>query len=333
MGLSLSHIFPPSPGFTEKNLPDLAGKVFFITGPTSGLGLQLAALLYSKNASVFLAARSQSKLDAAVDEIKQMHPSSKGSLHPLHLDLSSYDSIKSATSKFLSESDRLDVLFHNAGVLAPPKGSENNHGVELQMGVHCLGPYLLSTLLQDVLKKTVKLPDVKPGATRIVWVGSSGAVLTPKGGVDVEELRNGKFLEHSPTDRYCVSKAGEFFLHGKFSRILEGSGVLNVYLDPGNLKTDLQRTFSTEVSWIGSFILNLFLAKPIKGAYTELFAGLSPDINAEALHELDAWVIPFGRVAKMRPDLAGACKEAVDDQSGHVVDFYSWCDEQLKGYL
>jgi retinol dehydrogenase-12 len=157
-----------------------------------------------------------------------MHPSSNGSLHPLNLDLSSYDSIKAAASKFIAESGRLDVLFHNAGVLAPPKGSENKHGVELQMGIHCLGPYLLTVLLQDVLKNTAKLPDAKPGATRIVWVGSSGAVLTPKGGVDVDELRSGKFLEHSPTDRYCVSKAGEYFLHGKFNRVFKDSGILNV---------------------------------------------------------------------------------------------------------
>jgi retinol dehydrogenase-12 len=114
---------------------------------------------------------------------------------------------------------------------------------------------------------------------------------------------------------------------------LRGGAHIQQYLDPGNLKTDLQRTFSTEVSWIGSFFLNLFLAKPIKGAYTELFAGLSPDIDAETLQDLDVWVIPFGRVAKMRPDLAEACKAAVDGEFGHVVDFYSWCDEQLKGYL
>ncbi|KAI5463234.1 hypothetical protein BGZ63DRAFT_187012 [Mariannaea sp. PMI_226] len=331
--VSLSHIFPPSPGFTEKDLPDLTSKTFLITGPTSGLGLQLAALLYSKNGSIYLAARSRPKLNSTVEEIQSMHPNSKGSLHPLDLDLGSYESIKSAAAQFLSESQRLDVLFHNAGVLAPPKGSENAHGVELQMGVHCLGPYLLTHLLESALRHTAYLPGAKPGETRVVWVGSSGAILTPKGGVNVEDLRSGKFLNLSPTDRYGASKAGEYFLHGKYSKRFQGSGIISAYLDPGNLKTDLQRTFSTEVSRIGSVVLNLFLCKPIQGAYTELFAGLSPDVTVEALQNLENWVIPYGRIAKIRQDLADACKEAVEQQSGHVMDFYSWCDEQLKDYL
>ncbi|KAH7017570.1 short-chain dehydrogenase [Ilyonectria destructans] len=333
MSASFSQAFPPRPVFTEKNLPDLTGKVYFITGPTSGIGLQLSALLYSKDATVFLAARSRSKLDTAVEKIKSLHPSSKGLLYPLDLDLGSYDSIKAGASEFLSKSRRLDVLFHNAGVLAPPKGSENSHGVELQMGVHCLGPYLLTDLLEESLKYTARLPDVGIGETRVVWVGSSGAMLTPKGGVDVEELRNGKFHDHPPTTRYCISKAGEYFLSGKFNRILKDHGVLSVYLDPGNIKTDLQRTFSTEVSWIGSFILNMFLHRAIQGAYTELFAGLSPDLNLETLKDMDTWVIPFGRLGKVRADLVSACRTGVDEQSGNVVEFFAWCDEQLKGYL
>lgn len=96
------------------------------------------------------------------------------------------------------------------------------------MGVHCLGPYLLTDLLEESLKYTARLPDVGIGETRVVWVGSSGAMLTPKGGVDVEELRNGKFHDHPPTTRYCISKAGEYFLSGKFNRILKDHGVLSV---------------------------------------------------------------------------------------------------------
>ncbi len=53
-------------------------------------------------------------------------------------------------------------------------------------------------------------------------------------------------------------------------------------LNPGFLKTDLQR----HVSGIQGVILNLLLRPPIHGAYTELFAGLSPDIT---LKKTGAW--------------------------------------------
>lgn len=77
----------------------------------------------------------------------------------------------------------------------------------------------------------------------------------------------------------------------------------------------------------------MFLHKAIQGAYTELFAGLSPDLNLETLKDMDTWVIPFGRLGKVRPDLVSACRTAVDEQSGNVVEFFAWCDEQLNGYL
>ena len=124
------------------------------------------------------------------------------------------------------------MLFHNAGVLAPPQGSKNGHGLELQMGVHCVGPYLLTRLLEQRLKETAKLPGVAPGETRIVWTGSSGAVLSPKGGVNVEELRSGKFDDLGPITRYNSSKTGEYFLCGKYHKALKEDGILSVVSSP-----------------------------------------------------------------------------------------------------
>lgn len=46
-------------------------------------------------------------------------------------------------------------------------------------------------------------------------------------------------------------------------------------LNPGNLKTDLQRHLSA----IQSFIIGFMVYPPVFGAYTELFAGLSPEVT------------------------------------------------------
>lgn len=47
-------------------------------------------------------------------------------------------------------------------------------------------------------------------------------------------------------------------------------------LNPGNLASDLQR----HLNWIESFVIARMTYPPVNGAYTELYAGLSPDIAA-----------------------------------------------------
>lgn len=49
---SLAHTFPPKPTFKELDVPDLQGKVYIVTGSNTGIGKEVARLLYSKNAKV-----------------------------------------------------------------------------------------------------------------------------------------------------------------------------------------------------------------------------------------------------------------------------------------
>ncbi|KAF1352013.1 hypothetical protein BDV97DRAFT_397069 [Delphinella strobiligena] len=44
-----TQMYPPSP-FKEKDIPDLDGKVYVVTGSNTGVGKQVAQILYSKNA-------------------------------------------------------------------------------------------------------------------------------------------------------------------------------------------------------------------------------------------------------------------------------------------
>ena len=50
---------------------DLSGKIVFITGGASGLGLETARAMAAKGAHVILAARDQDKLDQAREEIER----------------------------------------------------------------------------------------------------------------------------------------------------------------------------------------------------------------------------------------------------------------------
>lgn len=112
------HFFPPKPTFTNANLPvELNGKVYVVTGANSGIGKDIARILYAKNAKVYLLCRSEDKALKAIQDIEKASPDSKGALIIIACDLTDLKNVKTAADVFLDREQRLDVLFNNAGVV------------------------------------------------------------------------------------------------------------------------------------------------------------------------------------------------------------------------
>jgi short-subunit dehydrogenase len=59
--------------------------------------------------------RTQSKAQAAIDEIKKQNP--KAIVQFIPFDLTSIASCKKAAAEFLSKEERLDILINNAGAV------------------------------------------------------------------------------------------------------------------------------------------------------------------------------------------------------------------------
>jgi retinol dehydrogenase 12 len=87
-----------------------------VTGANTGIGKEVARILYSKNAAVYITARNAEKGTNAITSIQEAHPSSNGRLELIQLDLSDLTTIKASAEAFLAKEKRLDVLFNNAGV-------------------------------------------------------------------------------------------------------------------------------------------------------------------------------------------------------------------------
>lgn len=93
--------------------------------------------------------------------------------------------------------------------------------------------------------------------------------------------------------------------------------------------------------------LNLLLRPPIYGAYTELFAGLSPEIT---LQKTGAWstfhfqvvlliltwcisVIPWGRIGTLSKDINASGKSKSEGGNGRAGEFWEWSEKQVQSYL
>jgi NAD(P)-dependent dehydrogenase (short-subunit alcohol dehydrogenase family) len=92
---------------------DLGGKVALVTGASSGLGRHFAQVLARAGASVVVAARRASLLDAVVADIV----AAGGRAAPLILDVSgTAESIEGGVTQALKCFGRLDILINNSGV-------------------------------------------------------------------------------------------------------------------------------------------------------------------------------------------------------------------------
>ncbi|KAI1434879.1 short-chain dehydrogenase [Xylaria sp. CBS 124048] len=319
---TIRQLLPGKPGYTEKDLPDLSGKVYLVTGANTGIGKDVARLLYAKNATVYITTRTAEKGTATVAALKALVPASKGRLEALTLELSDLATIKSAAAAFTAKETRLDVLFNNAGVMFPPAGSKTAQGHELQLGTNCLGHFLLTQLLTPVLVATAK--NAPRASVRVVWVSSSVAeVMSPKGGVELDNLDYKRDVDY--TLKYGISKAGLYYLAAEFARQHREDGIISVALNPGNIKSDIGRTANAGMRLFRA----IFTYPTVRGAYTQLFAAISKDVGMETS---GGWIVPWGRIEPIRKDLADGAKSEKDGGTGIGRKFWEWSEQQTKAF-
>jgi retinol dehydrogenase-12 len=285
--------------------------------------LELVKILYQHNATIYIAARNREKGDKAITTVKEEFPDSKAKLAFLQLDLADQSTIKKSADEFLAKESRLDVLTLNAGVMAPPSGSKDAAGHELQIGTNCLGSWLFTHYLVPILKKTAA--SSPPGSVRVTWPASIAIAFAPTGGVSFDQDGNVK-VHGLQAVNYSQSKVGNAYLASEFGRRYGSDGIVSVSWNPGNLKSELQRHGSA----LENLLLWPALYHPKFGAYTELYAACSPDLSTK---DNGAFIIPWGRIGHLRPDMVKAEKTKEEGGTGEAQRFWEWCEKECKAYL
>ncbi|TBU26106.1 NAD(P)-binding protein [Dichomitus squalens] len=305
----IAQLYPPKPKFSVDQIPDLTGRVTIVTGGNAGCGYETVKALLQHNAKVYLAARSKAKADAAIATLKES--TGKEAIF-LQLDLASLASVKEAVGEFLSKETELHILFNNAGVMWPPLDELTKDGYDLQWGTNVVGHFYFTELLMPALLAGVKTsPDHH---ARVITTASSGAYLET---LHFETFRDGPERRKLSTEAlYYQTKHANVIVARQIAKRYADKGIISVSVNPGNIKTELQRY----VPSLRRKILDTLLLYPAPyGALTQLFAGTMP----EALNYNGEFLIPWARLGKCRP-------EAYDDAVGEQL--WKWLEDEVNAF-
>jgi NAD(P)-dependent dehydrogenase (short-subunit alcohol dehydrogenase family) len=176
---------------------DMTGRTVLVTGATDGHGRALARALVESGATVLAHGRDESRIAAAVDELRGAAPDGDR-VRSYRADLASLADVERMAAELLSKEPRLDVLVNNAGIgTSVPGGGERMEsadGYELRFAVNYLAGYLLTERLLDLLARSAP--------ARVVNVSSAGQMP-----LDFDDL----MLErrYDGVRAYCQSKLAQ----------------------------------------------------------------------------------------------------------------------------
>ena len=207
-----------SRSWSASELERMDGKVVLVTGASSGLGAAAAEGFARLGATVWILARSQERGEQARAGIADRTGSRE--VHLDICDLSQLESVRQFAGRFQDQSDRLDVLVNNAGVLTPERDLSAD-GIELTLATNVIGPFLLTNLLTPMLRRSAP--------ARVINV-SSGGMYTRR--LVVEDLQS----EQVPFDgasSYARTKREQVILTEVWAQRLAGSGVVVHAMHPG----------------------------------------------------------------------------------------------------
>ncbi|KAJ3899837.1 NAD-P-binding protein [Lentinula edodes] len=308
IGSYIAQSVPPSSKFKVEDIPDLSGWIIIVTGGNTGIGYEIIKAVLLKNAKVYMAARSSEKAAMAIARLK-VETGGKEAIF-LELDLSNLSSVRNAAKEFKQKESALHVLFNNGGVMNTPIEQLTADGYDLQFGTNVIGHYVLfKELLTPLLAGVQSSQDKK---ARIVNMSSSAQMFidtihfdTIKDTPERRKLGSAKL--------YMQSKLANIVLSNEIGRRYGSEGLVSISLNPGNIKTDLQR--HTPAAFM---LLFGWLFSPVSlGALTPLYAGVSSasgDLNGK-------YLIPWARIGKMRP-------EASDLSVGEKL--WKWLEDETQ---
>jgi NAD(P)-dependent dehydrogenase (short-subunit alcohol dehydrogenase family) len=201
-------------------------RVAVVTGGSAGIGKEAAKSLAAQGWRIIAVGRNPERSAAALAEIKAA--SNGEPVDMLVGDLAVLREADRIAEEIAGLTDRIDVLFNNAGGVADRQviTSEGNEGTFA--GNH-LGPFLLTERLTPLLKAAAK--DAPKGAVRIINTSSTGHLTAPGFDWDDPQMLNPGTFQFGRA--YCNAKLANVLHANVLAKRLAGDGIVAHSMHPG----------------------------------------------------------------------------------------------------
>jgi NAD(P)-dependent dehydrogenase (short-subunit alcohol dehydrogenase family) len=208
------------------------GRIFVVTGASGGIGLATAEGLAreGRGRRLVLVCRDPGRGQAAVDRVRRAGAAGiDQDVELLVADLSSLRAVRRLASELAERYPRLDVLIHNAGVITADRRLTED-GIETQLAVNHLAPFLLTQLL--------RAPLTTSGTARVVVVASQ---VERHGSIRFDDLQGEQ--RYDALEAYYQSKLANVLFTYALAERWAGTTVTVNCLHPGVVRSNLLDAF------------------------------------------------------------------------------------------
>jgi len=229
-----------------------------VTGASAGIGRAISRRIAAEGHRVLMVCRDEGRGRAARAEVVERTGNERVEL--LLADLSSQEDLRRLAGAIEARAPRLDVLLHNAGTFGRER-RETADGIELQLAVNYLAPFLLTRLLVPVLQRSAP--------ARVVVVSSMEHRL---GRIDFEDLQ--LTSRYSGGKAYRQSKLATVLFTREAAKRFDGTGVTVNAVHPGVAYTGLVDRISRL-----SRLVKWALKTPDQAARGPVHLALAPELE------------------------------------------------------
>ena len=274
----------------QKELPRVDGKVFVITGTTSGTGFVAARVTAELGGEVVLVNRPSSRSDDSLRKLKEAAPN--GKFVKVDCDLQSFESVRKASKEIKEKYSKIYCLANNAGIMAAPDKATGD-GYDIQMQTNHLSHFLLTKqLFPEIQAASDEYQDA-----RIVNHSSGGRNRTPNGTLEEKYFgKNGgnlggdevKILAGPCFERYFQTKlANSVFTYGLAAKLkAKSSNIRAVAAHPGISTSNLadHLNFGFFASIFMPLLATFSWQSSEDGTMGLLYGMIHPDARSGALY-------------------------------------------------
>ena len=240
----------------------MINKVCVVTGATSGIGKATATALALKGASVVIVGRNVNKCITTVNKMKSQTGNTL--VNYICTDLSDLNQVRNLSIILKQKHPHIDVLINNAGAYFRSRHLSAD-GYEMNLALNYLGPFLLVSLIIDILKQS--------NQARIINVSSNAHF---KAKINLDDLQSSHRFEGF--EPYAQSKLALLLFTYELARRLKNTHITVNALHPGLVATNFG---------LNNGLFRFYLRRLLKrgeisaeeGAKTSIYLATNPDLN------------------------------------------------------